>query len=84
MKITKRQLRRIIKEEKARLIQEVPQEAKAMPGGVFNVEYMQDLIEEEIMAYTEDPDSGLTEDEFDSIRMAVSEALRRVEAKWVR
>ena len=81
MKITKRQLRRIIKEEKARLVKEIQQVGS---GGVFNADYMYDLIEEEIMAYTEDPESGLSEDEFGSVRTAVLEALNRLESDWVR
>jgi len=69
MKITKRQLRKIIREERNRILSEMS------PGqGVFSPDYIYDLIYEEVMNYSE---SGqVTEMEFDSIEEAVLTALR--------
>ncbi len=75
MKITKRQLRRIIKEEKARLLKE------NVGHGIFNTDYIYDLLEEEMMAYSE---GQVTAMEFESIRRAVLDAVDRLEADWVR
>ena len=78
MKITKRQLRQIIKEEKAKL-------AEAQdPGfgfGIFNADYMYDLLVNEVENYLQSkeasrrPVGGLTKTEVDMLRRTLNIAV---------
>ena len=81
MKITKRQLRRIIKEEKAKL-----QEVRGTdPGaqGIFNSNYLYDLLSEEVELYLRQADdigmsTGLILKEQDRMRAALMEAFKKI------
>ena len=78
VKITKRQLRRIIREERSRLLKE----QGLQQGGIFNADYVYDLLLVEIENYSDD--TGLvTEDEWLSIKEAVYQALTNLEASVI-
>ena len=78
MRITKRQLRRTIREERARILSE-----QAPSGaGIFNSDYIHDLLLEEIKNYS-DETGQVTEDEWQSIREAVDKALDKLEGSVI-
>lgn len=77
MKISKRQLRRIIKEEKAKL-----QEMSKNNASIFSDDYIYDLLGEEVELYLrENPTSGpvgLTRTEQDMMRAALLGAFQSI------
>ena len=76
MKITKRQLRRIIKEEKARILQEQASPFKGRSGEVY------DALEDVVMAYAPDDIGYISAEDFrdfeDSVEAAMEEMRSRV------
>ncbi len=81
MKITKRQLRRIIKEEKRKLV-EMPV-GESFAHGIFNGNYLYDILVDEVDDYlrTQKDQSGpsmLTRAETDKIREALMFALQNI------
>lgn len=80
MKITKRQLKRIIKEEKAKLL-EMPM-GERFAHGIFNGNYMYDLLVDDVEDYLRTSGSGtatgLTTAETDKIREALMFALQNI------
>tara|TARA_B100000424_G_scaffold224380_1_gene184254 strand:+ start:311 stop:562 length:252 start_codon:yes stop_codon:yes gene_type:complete len=75
MKITKRQLRRIIKEEKAKLLNE-----QADPG-IFSEDYVYDMFADDIMDFLQMDQGGvnfLTEREVEMFRRAVLGAVDKL------
>jgi len=75
VKITKRQLRRIIQEEKSKLQeQRVRNEA-----GIFSEDYIYDLLVDEVDLYLrEEGPAGLTRIEQDMMRAALMGAFRNI------
>jgi len=76
MKITKRQLRKIIREEKAKL-----NERMDPSFGIFSEDFMYDLLVDEVENYLReraDGPSGLTRTEIDSLRAALMGALQNL------
>ena len=76
MKITKNQLRRIIKEEKAKL-----QEMDRTNAGIFSDDYIYDLLVDEVDLYIrENPTgaNGLTRTEQDMMRAALMGAFQSI------
>ena len=77
MKITKRQLRRIIQEEKSKL-----QEMDRTNAGIFSDDYIYDLLVDEVDLYLrENPTSGpvgLTRTEQDMIKAALLGAFQNI------
>ena len=74
MKISKRQLRKIIKEEKAKLLNEAPIPKR----GLFNKDYIYDLFEPEftdLLQYRRGR-KRMSEDELEMFRQAAYEAVR--------
>ncbi len=95
MKITRRQLRRIIREERTRLIEQpdVPdvmgaighgkfqprEEFDAPESGLFDVDYLYDLLAAEADAHLQSSGSdGLTRTEKDRLQSSLMEALRNI------
>jgi hypothetical protein len=81
MKITKRQLRRIIREEKARL-QEV-RGTDTGTHGIFSSDYLYDLLSEEVDLYLRQAEdigmaTGLVAAEQDKMRVALMEAFKQI------
>ena len=75
MKLTKRQLRQIIKEEKAKLVKE---ERNEFTRGIFNKDYIYDLFEPEftdLLQYRRGR-KRMSEAELEMFRQAVNEAVR--------
>ena len=85
MKITKRQLKRIIKEEKAKLIKE--QAPAGFHGGQFSIfdpDYIYNLLAEEAESYLQaSGDDQLRQVEFDEMREAVMAALDKIQTSLV-
>jgi len=85
MKITKRQLKRIIKEEKAKLIKE--QAPAGFHGGQFSIfdpDYIYNLLAEEAENYLQaSGDDQLRPVEFDDMREAVMAALDKIQTSLV-
>lgn len=84
MKITKRQLKKIIKEEKKKL-EEVPMAAATTPtklrndAGIFSEDYIYDLLVDEVDLYLrEDGPAGLTRTEQDMMKAALMGAFRNI------
>ena len=76
MKINKRQLRRIIQEEKAKL-----QEMSSSNAGIFSDDYIYDLLVDEVDLYLrENPTgaNGLTRTEQDMMRAALLGAFQSI------
>ena len=86
MKITKRQLRRIIKEEKSKLM-EMPQ-GERFTHGIFNGNYLYDILVDDIEDYLRqsaaDPalGSGLTKTELDKMREALMFAFENIKEDY--
>ena len=85
MKITKRQLRRIIREEKARL-QEVRGTDEGTHG-IFSSDYFYDLLSSEVDDYLRQAEdigmaTGLVRTEQDKLRAALMDALENVIADY--
>jgi len=87
MKVTKKQLARIIKEEKAKLTREAmaPGPAVHNPGrmvGLFNVDFMYDLLVDEVENYLQSSPSGklggLSKTEADMLRKAMNTAINNI------
>jgi hypothetical protein len=87
MKVTKRQLTRIIKEEKAKLTREAMGAAPAVhnPGrlvGLFDVDFMYDLLVDEVENYLHSSPSGklggLSKTEADMLRKAMNTAINNI------
>jgi len=81
MKITKRQIKKIIKEEKAKLM-EMPM-GERFAHGIFNGNYLYDILVDEIDDYlrTQEDQSApnmLTRTETDKIREALMFALQNI------
>ena len=75
MKITKKQLRKIIQEEKSKL-QETRMRNEA---GIFSEDYIYDLLVDEVDLYLrEDGPAGLTRTEQDMMRAALMGAFRNI------
>ena len=84
MKITKRQLKKIIKEEKKKL-EEVPMAAATTAtklrndAGIFSEDYIYDLLVDEVDLYLrEDGPAGLTRTEQDMMKAALMGAFRNI------
>ena len=75
MKITKKQLRRIVQEEKSKL-----QEARMRnEAGIFDEDYIYDLLVDEVDLYLrEDGPAGLTRTEQDMMRAALMGAFQSI------
>ena len=74
MKITKRQLRRIIQEEKDKL-----QERDSSNAGIFSDDYIYDLLVDEVDLYLrDDGPAGLTRTEQDMMRAALLGAFQSI------
>ncbi len=86
MKITKKQLKKIIKEEKAKLL-EMPQ-GERFTHGIFNGNYLYDLLVDDIEDYLRqsavDPalGSGLTRTELDKMREALMFAFESIKEDY--
>ena len=75
MKITKRQLRRIIQEEKSKL----QEQRMRNEAGIFSEDYIYDLLVDEVDLYLrEDGPAGLTRTEQDMMRAALMGAFRNL------
>ena len=75
MKITKKQLKKIIKEEKGKL-QEMKMRNEA---GIFSEDYIYDLLVDEVDLYLrEDGPAGLTRTEQDMMRAALMGAFQSI------
>ena len=85
MKITKRQLKRIIKEEKAKLMKEqAPQGFHGGQFSIFDPDYIYNLLAEEAESYLQSSgDDQLRPVEFDEMRQAVMAALDKVQTSLV-
>ena len=75
MKITEKQLRKIIQEEKSKL-----QETRIRnEAGIFSEDYIYDLLVDEVDLYLrEDGPAGLTRTEQDMMRAALMGAFRNI------
>ena len=86
MKLSKSQLKRIIKEEKVRLL-EMPQ-GERFAHGIFNGNYLYDILVDDVEDYlrqaTSDPalGSGLTKDELDKMREALMFAFENIKEDY--
>ena len=86
MKITKKQLKKIIKEEKSKLM-EMPQ-GERFTHGIFNGNYLYDILVDDVEDYlrqtTSDPalGSGLTKDELDKMREALMFAFENIKEDY--
>ncbi len=77
MKITKKQLRRIIKEEKSKLM-EMPQ-GESFTHGIFNGNYLYDILVDEVEDYIRTQGQPmLTRSETDKMREALMFALQNI------
>lgn len=72
MKITKRQLRRIIKEEKARILQEQVSPFKGRGGEFY------DALEDVVMQYAPDGAGYLSAEDFLDLEASVKEAMEEL------
>lgn len=76
MKISKRQLKRIIKEEKSKLLNE----QRDIGSGLFNKNYIYDLFDAEFTDYLQtnsiNRSQKLTDEELEMFRQAVNGAVR--------
>tara|TARA_B100000579_G_scaffold371776_1_gene334559 strand:+ start:187 stop:462 length:276 start_codon:yes stop_codon:yes gene_type:complete len=90
MKISKKQLRQIIREERARLSEQGYNMARA-PGGnkmidhtIFKASAIYDLIEKEIDDYLVVSDAdGLAQDEADRMELALNDAIKALISDYV-
>ena len=90
MKVTKRQLRQIIREERARLSEQGYNMARA-PGGnemidhtIFKSRAIYDLIEAEIEDYLNTAGAeGLARDEADRMELALTDAMKALIGDYV-
>ena len=86
MKITKKQLKKIIKEEKAKLL-EMPQ-GERFTHGIFNGNYLYDILVDDVEDYLRqsaaDPalGSGLTRAELDKMREALMFAFENIKEDY--
>ena len=77
MKITKRQLKKIIKEEKAKLV-EMPM-GERFAHGIFNGNYLYDILVDEVEDYIRTQGQPmLTRSETDKMREALMFALQNI------
>ena len=85
MKISKKQLRKIIKEEKAKLVKErAPAGFHGGQFSIFDPNYIYNLLAEEAESYLQSSgDDQLRPVEFDEMREAVMAALDKVQAGLV-
>ena len=85
MKITKRQLRRIIKEEKAKILEEAKFTYKPNPDfSLNNDNYVYDLLAGEVDNFlSENGRENLTAFEVSAIREAFSGAIDEISLKYV-
>ena len=85
MKITKRQLRRIIKEEKTRILEQAKFTYKPNPDFYLNDDsYLYDLLAEEVENFLRENDrKNLTSFEVSAIRDAFSNAVGEISLKYV-
>ena len=85
MKITKRQLRRIIKEEKARILEQAKFTYKPNPDfSLNNDNYVYDLLAEEVENFlSKTGRKNLTTFEVSAIRDAFSNAVGEISIKYV-
>ena len=85
MKITKRQLRRIIKEEKARILEQAKFTYKPNPDlSLNNDNYVYDLLAEEVESFlSENGRENLTGFEVAAIRSAFTAAIDKISLKYV-
>ena len=75
MKITKKQLRKIIQEEKSKL----KETRMRNDAGIFSEDYIYDLLVDEVDLYLrEDGPGGLTRTEQDMMRAALMGAFRSI------
>ena len=76
MKISKRQLKRIIREERLRLLKENTGEV----FGLFNEDYIYDVLSEEVDRYLQSAggDAKLRKDELSKMESAMMSALQRI------
>ncbi len=74
MKITRRQIRKIIKEEKSRLLKE----QRDVGAGIFNKDYIFDLFEPEFTDLLQNKPGRkkMSDEELEMFRQAVNEAVR--------
>ena len=90
MKVSKKQLRQIIREERARLSEQGYNMARA-PGGnkmidhtIFKASAIYDLIEKEIDDYLVISDAdGLAQDEADRMELALNDAIKALISDYV-
>ena len=90
MKVSKKQLRQIIREERARLSEQGYNMARA-PGGnkmidhtIFKSAAIYDLIEKEIDDYLVISDAdGLAQDEADRMELALNDAIKALISDYV-
>ena len=90
MKVSKKQLRQIIREERARLSEQGYNMARA-PGGnemidhtIFKSSAIYDLIEKEIDDYLVVSDAdGLAQDEADRMELALNDAIKALISDYV-
>ena len=86
MKINKKQLKKIIKEEKAKLL-EMPQ-GERFTHGIFNGNYLYDILVDDVEDYLRqsvaDPalGSGLTRAELDKMREALMFAFENIKEDY--
>ena len=87
MKVSKKQLKKIIKEEKAKLL-EMPQ-GERFTHGIFNGNYLYDILVDDVEDYlrqisTTDPalGSGLTRAELDKMREALMFAFENIKEDY--
>ena len=86
MKVSKKQLKKIIKEEKAKLL-EMPQ-GERFTHGIFNGNYLYDILVDDVEDYlrqsTADPalGSGLTRAELDKMREALMFAFENIKEDY--
>ena len=86
MKVSKKQLKKIIKEEKAKLL-EMPQ-GERFTHGIFNGNYLYDILVDDVEDYLRqsaaDPalGSGLTRTELDKMREALMFAFENIKEDY--
>ena len=86
MKVSKKQLKKIIKEEKAKLL-EMPQ-GERFTHGIFNGNYLYDILVDDVEDYLRqsaaDPalGSGLTRAELDKMREALMFAFENIKEDY--
>ena len=82
MKITKKQLKQIIKEEKAKLM-EMPM-GERFSHGIFNGNYLYDILIDEIEDYLNTAGAeGLARDEADRMELALNDAIKALIGDYV-